>query len=307
MRILVTGASGLLGLNLAVEASNLPEYQVTGQVYSNRISSSAFSVVQADLRDPDEVERIIDLIQPDYVINCAALAIVDACESDPVQAQKLNIELPQKLASYVARGGARLLHVSTDAVFDGQCGNYTEDDTPNPISVYGQTKLDGEYAVMSVNPEAIIARVNFYGWSLTGERSLSEFFFYNLMSGNQIMGFTDIYFCPLLVNQLAHIFLNMLELKLSGLYHVVSSECISKYNFGMRIAGTFELDETLITAKSVMESGLQAARSPKLTLSTTKLAIDLGKIPPTINDGLQEFHRLYQQGYPDRLRRMGNI
>jgi dTDP-4-dehydrorhamnose reductase len=259
MRILITGASGLVGLNLALEAarrglsgttetglSPLPGFtrkaerdsgeiepdEVIGTVHRHRLLTDAFQVVQSDLLAPGELERLVDHSKPDWVINCAALAVVDACEADPKLAYKMNAELPEKLAAYVTRGGARLLHLSTDAVFDGSRGNYTEEDEPNPLSVYARSKLAGEQAVAAVNPQALIARVNLIGWSLSGERSLAEWFFYNLQAGRHVMGFTDVFFCPLLVNDLAHILLKMLSLRLYGLYHAVSSHCLSKYQFG---------------------------------------------------------------------------
>jgi len=310
MRILVTGASGLLGLNLALEISTYldegsGEHQVFGLVNSNLLRTNDFSVLVGDLLIPGTAERIIEETEPDWVINCAALAIVDACETDPVRAQNLNTELPAKLAAYVARGGARLLHVSTDAVFDGVRGNYAEEDQPNPLSIYGKTKLAGERLAADTNPETLIARVNFYGWSLSTKRSLSEFFFYNLVSGKRINGFTDVYFCPLLVNDLAHLFMEMIGKRMNGLYHVVSRECISKYEFGVALAKKFNLDEGLISPISVSDAGLKAARSPRLTLSTTKLSNALGKSPPDIAAGLERYHQLYKQGYPDMLKGMG--
>ncbi len=96
------------------------------------------------------------------------------------------------------------------------------------------------------NPQAIIARVNFYGWSLNGTRSLGEFFYRNLSAGKNVKGFTDVLFCPLLVNHLVDLLLTMAEKDLKGLYHVVSSEHLSKYEFGCRIARLFDLDEKLI-------------------------------------------------------------
>lgn len=304
MRILVTGASGLLGVNLALEAAARKSSTVFGQVHNTQFKTSAFSVLPSDLTKPGEVERILEATQPDWVINSAALAVVDACESDPAQAQKMNIELPRKLARYVAKGGARLVHISTDAVFDGKRGSYTEDDHPNPLSVYGQTKLEGELAVRSENIEAIIARVNFYGWSLSGKRSLSEFFFYNLLAGNTLMGFTDVFFCPLHVNDLANILFKMLESELSGLYHVVNKECVSKYEFGIRLARRFNFDEGLITPTSINEAGLKAARSPRLTLSTGKLQESLAITLPDLSSGLDRLYSQYTSGYPEQLREM---
>ena len=302
MRILVTGASGLLGLNLALEAAK--DHLVFGTINNHAIRTDAFTVLQVDLLAEGAVERLLEQTQPDWVIHCAALANLEDCEADPALAEQLNTHLPEKLAAHVARGGARLVHVSTDAVFDGQKGNYSEQDAPNPLSVYAHTKLEGERRVAEADPEAIIARVNLFGWSPSGKRSLAEFFFNNLSAGKRVMGFTDVYFCPLLVNDLGTIFLKMLEKKLGGLYHVVSRECLSKYEFGMRLAQQFNLDSSLINPASVEQGSLTAARSPRLTLRVDRLAQALGEPSPDISAGMHRFFDLYQQGYPRWLRGM---
>ncbi len=300
MRILVTGASGLLGLNLALEAAQ--NHVVFGTVKDHALKTEKFAVIQNDLLMPGAVERLLEQTQPDWVIHCAALANVDACEAEPALAHQLNSELPRKLANYVARGGARLVHISTDAVFDGLRGNYSEEDRPNPLGVYAQTKYAGELAVAEANPEAIIARVNLFGWSLHGHRSLAEFFFNNLSEGKPVMGFTDVFFCPLLANDLAHILLKMLARNLSGLYHVVSRDCISKYDFGLRIADQFKLDKSLIKPTSVYQAGLRAQRSPMLTLQTDKASRALEEPLPDLSTGIGRFYTLFQQGYPQYLR-----
>jgi dTDP-4-dehydrorhamnose reductase len=156
MRILVTGASGLLGLNLALEASQ--QHVVFGTVKEHGLRTETFSVIQVDLLVQGAIERLIDQTQPDWVIHCASLALVDSCEADTALAAQTNTELPRQLAMHVARGGARLVHISTDAVFDGQRGDYKEEDAPNPLSMYARTKLEGERAVSEADSRAIIAR-----------------------------------------------------------------------------------------------------------------------------------------------------
>jgi dTDP-4-dehydrorhamnose reductase len=302
MRVLVTGASGLLGINTALEARQ--DHTVIGLVNTLSLRKAPFEVLTGDLLENGKIERLLDDAQPDWVIHCAALANLEACERDPALAAQINTEVPRKLALNVARSGARLLHVSTDAVFDGQQGDYSETDQPNPLSVYARTKLEAERAVMEADPSAIIARVNLFGWSLTGKRSLAEWFFNNLSVGKPIMGFTDVYFCPLLANHLAQILLEMLAQNLSGLFHVVSSECIPKYDFGIALARQFGLDERLISPASVEKSGLKAARSPNLTLRNTKLVRTLGQDIPNVSTGLQRFYTLYQQGFPQKLQEM---
>jgi dTDP-4-dehydrorhamnose reductase len=305
-RILVTGASGLLGLNLALEASR--EHTIFGQVNNHRLELAAssfvdrFTVIQSDLLVPGAAQRLVEQVQPDWIIHCAALANLDACEADPAQAAQLNTEVPRTLARIVASCGARLLHVSTDAVFNGKTGNYCETDLPDPVGIYSRTKLNGEIAVLEANGDAIVARVNLFGYSLGGSRSLGEFFLNNLQAGRPVHGFTDVIFCPLLANDLANIFLRMLTLELSGLYHVVSSECLSKYDFGVRLARRFGLDENLIQPTSVHQAGLKALRAPNLSLCTDRLTQALGEPPPDVAAGLEKFYQLYQQGYPVKIR-----
>jgi dTDP-4-dehydrorhamnose reductase len=300
MRILITGASGLLGLNLALETTR--RHTVFGTVNHHTLKTEAFTVIQTNLLAPGAVESLLESTHPDWVIHCAALANLDACEADPLLAKQLNTELPHTLARLVARSGARLLHVSTDSVFNGLRGDYVEADITTPVGVYSRTKLDGELAVADADPSAIIARVNLFGWSLTGNRSLAEFFFNNLSIGRHVMGFTDVYFCPLLANDLADIFVKMLERSLSGVYHVVSSDSLSKYDFGIRLAKRFNLDSSLINPTSVAQSGLIASRSPNLNLRSDKLAHALGESLPRLSTGMDKLYTLYQQGYPQMLR-----
>ncbi len=300
MRLLVTGASGLLGLNLALEAGS--EHAVTGVVNAHRLNGAPFPVLAADLSRQGEVERVLETAAPDALIHCAALANLEACEADPARARAVNADLPARLAEACARRGVALVHVSTDAVFDGVRGGYTEADLPHPLSVYAQTKLEGEQRVAALYPAAIIARVNFYGWSLNGERSLAEVFFNNLSAGRAMPGFTDVVFCPLLVNHLARLLVEMAASRLEGLYHVVSGECLSKYDFGVALARQFGLDADLIHPVPVAEGGLRAQRSPDLRLSSARLARALGRPLPGLADGLRGFYDLYCQGYPARLR-----
>lgn len=300
MKLLVTGASGLLGLNLALEA--MPAQEVIA-VDRGRLVKPPFQVVKGFLLAPGAVDSILDQAKPDWVIHCAALADLEACEEDPSLARRLNAELPGQLAYACVQRGISLVHISTDAVFDGQKnGAYTEEDAPNPLGVYAQTKFDGERAVLDVNPSAIVARVNFYGWSPTGKRSLAEFFFHNLTNSKSMSGFTDVIFCPMLVNHLAQVLISMLQKGLKGLYHVVGPEAMSKYQFGVEIARKFRLQESEISPKSILSSSLTARRSHNLWLSTRKLSTDLGQTLPTFSTGLNEFYEQYQQGYPQKIR-----
>lgn len=300
MKLLVTGASGLLGLNLALEAGTSHEVIAVDR---RKLSGTPFRILNADLLDDGAVDAVLDESAPDRVIHCAALADLEACEADPALAQDLNAELPGRLAKACRERGIRLVHISTDAVFDGaKEGAYTEKDAPNPLSMYARTKLEGEMLVLKENPDAIVARVNFYGWSPGGKRSLAEFFFNNLSSGKSVGGFTDVIFCPMMVSDLAGVLLGMLEKGLSGLYHAVGPQAMSKYQFGVEIARKFGLKEEGISPRSVLSSGLTAQRSHNLRLSTHRLSTDLGHTLPEFSTGLDRFYIQYQQGYPQKIR-----
>jgi dTDP-4-dehydrorhamnose reductase len=300
MKLLITGASGLLGINLAMEA--MREHEVIG-VDRGKLKSAPFRVIKADILNTDEINSILDSTNLDWFINCAALANLEKCEEDPIQARILNTELPRDLAIACAKREIPFTHLSTDSVFDGtKEGMYTEEDEPSPPGVYSQTKLDGERAVQEVNPQAIIARVNFYGWSLGAKRSLGEFFVNNLSEGRNVNGFTDVIFCPMWVNHLAQTLIAMLEKDLHGLYHVVGAQPMSKYQFGVEVARKFGLSESLIAPQSVESSGLTAKRSHNLWLSIHKLSTDLGHAVPDFSTGLDGFYTQFQQGYPQKIR-----
>lgn len=302
MRILITGTGGLLGLNLALELSG--QHTVIGADRKALVGQDVFEARQVDLLTPAAVAHLVETAQPDAIIHCAAMAIVDACESDPQLAARMNAELPGWMAAEASRCGAQLVHISTDAVFDGQEGSYTEKSPTNPLSVYAQTKLDGERAVLEVMPQAVVTRVNLFGWSASGDRSLAEFFYHNLAAGKPLKGFTDVHFCPILVNDLADVFAEIFQRQLNGLFHLVSPECMTKYAFGLAIAEKFGFDAELIEPVSVNDFGLKAARSPRLTLDNSKLSQALGHPLPDTRAGLERFYQLQQHGYPDRLKRL---
>lgn len=298
---LVTGVSGLLGLNFALAVDG-KKHQVTGVANTAPLTWATFKYVEADLTHPRVVESLLETHKPDVVLHCAAMANVDACENEPELAHRVNAELPGQIAEACLKNSVRMIHISTDAVFDGSRGGYIEEDATNPLSVYAKTKLAGEKAVLSVNPDALIPRVNFYGWSAAGNRSLAENFVNKLSQGTEMMGFTDILFCPMNILDLSGLLVEVSILNLRGVVHAVGAEPMSKYEFGRRIAEKFGFDAGLIKPVSVMSSGLKAARSPNLTLSTEKLRAALGHDLPDFSVGLQKFYDQYRRGYSDYIK-----
>ena len=300
-RVLVTGASGLLGLNFCNFFYR--KYRIFGLSNHTRLFNPPFLMIYRDLEKANADDLIAEF-EPDIVLHCAAIANIDTCEKQPEKAVSVNSELPGRLAAAAKKHGAKFVHISTDAVFDGEdCGEhgYRETDAVNPLSRYAETKLQGERNVLGENPDAIVARVNFYGWSMSGQRSLVEFFYNNLSAGKPMNGFSDVYFCPLYVHYLAELLDEMIEQDAKGIYHVFSSDCQSKYEFGCAVARKFKLDESLIKAVSWKDGGLTAKRSPNLIMNTDKLRALLGHDLPKQSKNLAYFYLDSMSGYKQKI------
>ena len=299
----MTGASGLLGLNFCGFFHK--QYSVFGVSNHTRLPNAPFTEINLDLLSvsPDD---LLARYQPDIILHCAAMANIDQCEKFPEEAKAINAVYPGKLAAAARKKGIQLVHISTDAVFDGEdCGTdgYREEDPVHPISRYAETKLLGEQYVLDADPDALVARVNFYGWSMGGKRSLAEFFYNNLLEGNTVNGFHDVYFCTLYVHALADILDEMIRLRAAGVYHVFSRDHQSKYEFGKSVARKFGLDDSLIRPVSWKDGGLTAKRSPNLIMNTDKLRGLLGHALPAQNDCMDYFYRDTVSGLREQIRK----
>lgn len=299
--ILITGASGLLGASL-VASGEQEGREVVGLSHRHSLNLPGARALSADLTDDSELQTVFDESQPDCVIHCAAATNVDWCEEHPEAARRINVTASATIGRITARTCTPLVYISTDSVFDGDRGEYEETDSPAPMNVYAKSKLDGERAVLARNPLAAVARVNMYGWNAQNKQSLAEWILERLASGNVVHGFTDAIFCPILANDLANILLAMVDHKLSGVYHVVGSEALSKFEFARRLAATFGLDGSQIVPAKLTESKLKAPRPRNTSLCTGKISKDLDRSMPDVDSGLRKFRQLQVQGYVERMR-----
>lgn len=286
--ILITGASGLLGSHVAALAQEQGR-EVVGLYHRTLPELPGVRLVCADLRDEKEPFRVLEDFSPRIVIHCAAETNVDWCEEQPAVARKINVAVSSALARITARTEARMLYVSTDAVFDGNSGNYAETDSPSPLNVYAQTKLDGEREVLKENPAAVVARVNLYGRSYRQRPSLAEWMLERLASGEVLPAFTDVVFSPVYAKDLAKVLLDMVDRQLVGLYHATGAEAVSKYEFARRIATAFAFDPKLVEPARLADAKLKAARPKNMSLNTGKLSAALGRAMPDLDSGLRRF------------------
>lgn len=289
--VLVLGSGGFLGSEIA-RALLLTDGAVTLHVRSRGGAVELGPpVVEADLADPVRVAALLDDIRPDIIINCAALADVEACERNPDLADALNRQLPAQLATWTAGTDRRLVHVSTDAVFDGRGGPYATDTPTSPINVYGRSKRDGEVAVLGTDPFSLVARTNIVGWSPTGTRSLLEYFHSHLARDERVAGFFDIHFRPLPVHWFWPTCERFLATRTAGLVHLTGPELVSKHEFGRRVAIAFGFDPTLVVPTEGLVGSARTARPPRLDVRPSRL----GGMPPRSGDldgGLAELRQM---------------
>ena len=299
--IVVTGASGLLGINIIAATSGLSR-EVAGTCYHNALRVPGVQIRSVDLTDRQATREVIATLRPTSIIHCAAATNVDWCEDHPEEADQVNVQASSFLAEIAQELNARFVYISTDSVFDGKRGNYSETDPPAPLSVYANSKLRGEREVLRRHSSPLIVRVTIYGWSAQSKPSFAEWILDEIAAGRQVRGFSDVYFCPLLANDLAEALLTMLDGGLSGIYHAVGSERISKYDFAKRVAGMFNLGTDDVVPVSILAARLRAPRPIDPSLNTAKIRASLGRPMPDVDAGLRRFLELSENGYSDQIK-----
>ena len=281
---LVTGAGGFFGTNAGVFLNGRVES--VGTFRSLATGSQFGTNVSIDLWSGSSIYEVVDAVRPDVVVHAAALASHEACESDPALAQLVNVESTSHLARVCADVGAKLVYLSTDAVFDGSRGNYTELDATNPFSVYGETKLLGELAALAIHDDVLITRTNFFGWSPTGTRSILEFFVNALRSGQQVSGYTDFVVSSIYVQDLLTAIYALVGSDRRGVVHLGASNARSKYDFGVQVASQFALDAELIYPVTAAAGSHATSRARDLSLDNSLVELWLGRSVPTQEVGV---------------------
>ena len=260
-----------------------------------------------DLTNVAAIAKLLSGWGPSLVVHCAAATNVDWCESNPQEAMRINTQAAGDLASQARSVGAGFVYISTDAVFDGIAGGYVEIDAVGPQNWYARSKLKGEEAVLRAMPEALVLRVNIYGWNLQAKNSLAEWVLQRLERGESVPGFCDTTFSPILANDLAEWIPRLVDYGCSGVYHVGSADHLSKYDFAREIARVFQLDVTLVKESSVEASALTASRPRNTWLRADKIMQTLGHPLPTIRQGLEKFRVLRDNGFSHGLKAAGSF
>jgi dTDP-4-dehydrorhamnose reductase len=292
MKILLTGATGLLGHAYALAAVRRG-HQVTA--VSNTRSSSIQGLAASHQTDAAQGEAITKLcleLWPDVIVNCAAISNPADVDANPQLAEKINVALPRQLAQIASHLGARFLHVSTDMVFDGHSNEpYRSTDMPCPKNLYGQTKLMAEREVLEHNTEdPIVLRIPILmGHSPSGQRSVHEKLLAAIHSGKRPQLFCDEIRQPCSAGNVAEALLELSERRdLHGIFHWAGSEALSRFEMGQRILQHFNLPLDSIQSVCIKDDTKNADRPAHLAFNLHPIVDKLKTSPVSFQEQLDE-------------------
>lgn len=284
-RILITGASGLVGHNIAQGLKGLGELHAT----AHRTPVAIPDVIEhpMDLMKVETVSAVIHEVKPDIVIHCAALADVDECEKDWHVAYTMNVRSTMRFSDDVRRREKRMIFISTDLVFGGERGNYRETDIASPLSSYGWTKLIAESHVARSGPKnAILRAALVYGKGAGEHGGFVGWMRRDLEAGNTVRLYQDEYRTPLYVGNMVSVVREVIEKNIGGLYHIAGMERVNRYDFGVRLANVFGLPSSRIEAASLEQHG-GVRRPPDCSLNIDRASAVFETEFLTVREGLR--------------------
>jgi dTDP-4-dehydrorhamnose reductase len=295
MTILLTGASGLVGAAVARAAARRG-HCVVGIVgnYHDELEGVARKLL-LELTDETALNAAVLDVFPEAIVNCAAVSVPEACDADPARAQTLNVALPAALARLAYHLSARLVHISSEQIFDGaRATPYAAGDPPSPINLYGRQKLESERAVHAAAAAfAVTIRAPLLlGDSPMAKRSTHERLFADWATGKTVKLYTDEFRQPCTAENLAEIIVELCERRdLVGVFHWAGAEVISRHALGLRIREHFKLPETQAPIACVMRAETPDAANKRqacLALDIAPLVEKVKTRPQTIAEQLTD-------------------
>jgi len=287
MKILVTGASGLLGSRL-VELAITRGHELCSIYHAHPVTRA--NRRRLDLADEKEVRRCLTEEKPEVVIHSAAITDVDFCEKNPELAMRVNESATASLAEACRVAGSHLVYISSDYVFDGIRGLYKENDEPKPINVYGQSKLLGEQRVQQSSADFCVARTSvLFGWGRQHRPNFATWLHENLSANRKVSVVTDQYASPTLNTNLARMLIEVAERRIHGILHLAGNTRISRYEFAIMLAKQFGFNENLLTPVKADATKWIARRPYDSSLDVAKAQEMLTNKPATLDEALSEF------------------
>jgi dTDP-4-dehydrorhamnose reductase len=273
--ILITGGSGLLALNWALAIRE--KFNVTLGLHDRKINLKDTRSILLDLDSKEALTRAFEALQPQLVIHAAGLTSIEQCESNPTLAKYINVDLTKNLVMVCAKLNIPMVYISTDHLFSGNESLVQEDYPVSPVNVYAKTKAEAETCVLDSYAKALIIRTNFYGWGTSYRHSFSDLVINHLRAGKKISLFKDIYFTPMLAEPFVYTVHQLVHKKAKGIFNVAGDDRISKYDFGLRLAKEFNLDNGLIDEGKIIDKPSLVNRPHDMSLSNQKVSNYLGR------------------------------
>lgn len=298
-KLLITGVSGLLGNNLAHYFKN--KYEILGLYHAHPVIINGIYTEKCDIFHPEAIKRIILEFKPSIIFHCASLTNVDQCEMDKELAERINILSTRYLVENIFGEDVKLIYISTDAVYDGVKGDFSENNDTNPQNYYGITKYKGELEVLK-RKRSLVIRTNLFGWNIQDKKSLGEWILTELKENRQINCFQDTFFSSIYTFELARAIDIAIQNDLYGIYNCGSSNSCSKFEFAQKIADYFEFNKELVNPISIDNFPFKAKRGKMLTLNVNKLQKGLNYRLPTIDQSIEAFYKDYKCGLPGEIK-----
>lgn len=288
MKVLVLGASGMLGTSLVPHLSSLGH-----EVLAHSRNGTLVAGLAADLSSAAEAARLVHEAAPHAVVNLAGLVDVDRCESHPKDAWLANVRSVENIASACSAAGARLVHISTDQVYD-HAPSSTESQAC-PGNQYAMTKYAGELAALSA--AATVLRTNFFGASRHAtRRSLTDWLFAALGEGRPVPVFNDVRFSPLSLSTLCEAIATVLATSRTGIFNLGSRGGMSKAEFAFAFAAALGFTAGgLVPGTSSASAALKAWRPKDMCMDSTLFTTTFGLALPTLGDDIQRAAKDYRE------------
>lgn len=291
-KVLVTGSNGLLGQKLVQLLMEDPQYDLIATSRGkNRLpfGEDLYTYVPLDITNPDEVDKVISNIKPEFIIHTAAMTNVDQCETEKEACWKQNVDAVKYIVQAAEKTKAFLIHLSTDFIFDGKNGPYDENAKAAPLSYYGESKLAAEKIVLKCKTKWTIARtVLVYGVAYDMSRSnIILWVKKSLEEKKNIQVVNDQWRTPTLAEDLAMGCYLIMENESTGIYNISGKDFLTPYQMAIKAADYFKLDKSLITKSDSTKFTQPAKRPPKTGFIIDKAINNLGYDPHSFDEGIR--------------------
>lgn len=290
-RILVVGANGMLGQHAVEFYLKQDNIHVTGCSIEPSSVISNYDYASCDITKREEVKKIVYDFYPDFIINAAAFTNVDLSEIERETAWKINVKGVEYLSEAARITDAHLIHISSDYIFDGLSGPYTENAKPNPLGYYGRTKLASENVLKISGAVNTVLRTNVLYGIADSRPDFVRWLVDSLRNGKKVKIVTDQINNPTYIDDLVQAVSKVIEFKKDGIYNIGGRDFLSRYEFSEKIANFFNLDKKLMLPIKTKELNQPAKRPLKSGLITIKAETELGYKPHTIFESLAVMKR----------------